>query len=75
LNPERAANLMRDEEFIAELTKLHDLQIQTIVNSLEHDVDVRENAYRMIKALSVIRSHFQSIADTKEIERKRWKIL
>jgi hypothetical protein len=75
LNPERAANLMRDEEFVAELTKLHDLQIQTIVNSLEHDVDVRENAYRMIKALSVIRSHFQSIADTKEIERKRWKIL
>ena len=75
MNPERAANLMRDEEFIAELTKLHDLQIQTIVNSLEHDVDVRENAYRMIKALSVIRSHFQSIADTKEIERKRWKIL
>jgi hypothetical protein len=75
LNPERAANLMRDEEFVAELTKLHELQIQTIVNSLEHDVDVRENAYRMIKALSVIRSHFQSIADTKEIERKRWKIL
>jgi hypothetical protein len=66
---------MRDKEFVAELTKLHDLQIQTIVNSLEHDVDVRENAYRMIKALSVIRSHFQSIADTKEIERKRWKIL
>jgi hypothetical protein len=66
---------MRDEEFVAELTKLHELQIQTIVNSLEHDVDVRENAYRMIKALSVIRSHFQSIADTKEIERKRWKIL
>ncbi len=75
MNPERAANLMRDEEFVAELNKLHDLQIQTIVNSLEHDVDVRENAYRMIKALSVIRSHFQSIADTKEIERKRWKIL
>jgi hypothetical protein len=66
---------MRDEEFVAELTKLHELQIQTIVNSLEHDVDVRENAYRMIKALSVIRTHFQSIADTKEIERKRWKIL
>lgn len=75
MNPERAANLMRDEEFVAELNKLHDLQIQTIVNSLEHDVDVRENAYRMIKALSVIRTHFQSIADTKEIERKRWKIL
>jgi hypothetical protein len=66
---------MRDEEFVAELTKLHELQIQTIVNSLEHDIDARENAYRMIKALSVIRTHFQSIADTKEIERKRWKIL
>lgn len=75
MNPERAANLMRDDEFVAELNKLHDLQLQVIVNSLEHDVDVRENAYRMIKALSVIRTHFQSIADTKEIERKRWKIL
>ena len=75
MNPDRAANLMRDEEFLSELNKLHDQFLTQIVNSIDHEVDVRENAYRMIKAIQVIRTHFQSIADTKQIERKRWKIL
>jgi hypothetical protein len=75
MTPERAANLLRDDEFNAELNKLNDSYIAQIINSQEHDVDIRENAYRMIRAISVIRAHFQSIADTKEIERKRWKIL
>ena len=75
MTPERAANLLRDDEFNAELKKLNDSYIAQIINSQEHDVDIRENAYRMIRAISVIRAHFQSIADTKEIERKRWKIL
>ena len=74
MNPDRAANLLRDEEFVAELNKLHDQFLTQIVNSAEQDIDARENAYRMIKAIQVIRTHFQSIADTKEIERKRWKI-
>lgn len=74
MNPDRAANLLRDEEFVAELNKLHDQFLTKIVNSAEQDIDARENAYRMIKAIQVIRNHFQSIADTKEIERKRWKI-
>ena len=75
MTPERAANLLRDDEFNAELKKLNDSYIAQIINSQEHDVDIRENAYRMIRAISVIRAHFQSIADTKEIERKRCKIL
>ena len=75
MNPERAANLMRDEEFTAELDRLKNIYLDAIINSTEHDLDGRENAYRIIKAIGVIRSHFQSIADTKEIERKRWKIL
>lgn len=75
MTPERAANLMRDEEFTNELLRLQKLYLDTIVNSQEHDIDARENSYRMVKAISVIRAHFQSIADTKEIERKRWKIL
>ena len=74
MNPDRAANLMRDEEFLSELNKLHDQFLTQIVNSIDHEVDVRENAYKMIKAIQVIRTHFQSIADTKQIERKRWKI-
>ena len=75
MTPERAANLLRDDEFNAELNRLNDSYIAQIINSQEHDVDIRENAYRMIRAISVIRAHFQAIADTKEIERKRWKIL
>lgn len=75
MTPERAANLMRDEEFTGELDKLSQSYLSLIVNSSEHDIDERENAYKMIRAISVIRTHFQSIADTKEIERKRWKIL
>lgn len=75
MTPERAANLMRDEEFTGELDKLSQSYLSLIVNSSEHDIDARENAYKMIRAISVIRTHFRSIADTKEIERKRWKIL
>ena len=75
MTPERAANLMRDEAFTGELDKLSQSYLSLIVNSSEHDIDERENAYKMIRAISVIRTHFQSIADTKEIERKRWKIL
>ncbi len=75
MSPEQAANLLRDDYFLGEIEKLRQQQIDLILNSSEQDIDARENAYRMIKALSVIRSHFQSIADTKEIERKRWKIL
>jgi hypothetical protein len=75
LNPERAANLMRDDEFTGELDRLTNSFVTQIMNSQEHDIDIRENAYKMIKAISVLRAHFQSIADTKEIERKRWKIL
>jgi len=73
MSPEQAANLLRDDYFRGELEEAG--YLDSIKNSLEHDLDIRENAYRMMKAIAVIKTHFQSIADTKEIERKRWKIL
>lgn len=75
MSPEQAANLLRDDYFKAELDKLRQQEIDTIVNSRLDDIDKRENAYRMIKALQLIRTHFESIAASKQIERKRWKIL
>ena len=73
MTPERAKLLLT--ELTEELDKLEAGYLDSIKNSLEHDLDIRENAYRMMKAIAVIKTHLQSIADTKEIERKRWKIL
>lgn len=75
MSPEQASNLLKDDYFLSELAKIHQTQIDAIITSAEHDVDVRENAYRMIKALALIRNHFQSIVDTQEMKKKRWKIL
>lgn len=72
---ERAENLLRDELFTNELNVLEQTQLDIILTSNEYDIDKRENAYRMIKALQLIRTHFESIAASKQIERKRWKIL
>ncbi len=74
MSPEQAANLLRDEYFRAEIDKLRQQQIDLILNSSEQDIDARENAYRMIKCLSSVVNHFQSIVDTAEIKRRRLKI-
>jgi len=74
MSPEQAANLLRDEYFRAEIDKLRQQQIDLILNSSEQDIDARENAYRMIKCLSLVVNHFQSIVDTAEIKRRRLKI-
>jgi hypothetical protein len=74
MTPERAANLLRDEEFNLELDKLEQYHVDVIKSSQIDDIDKRENAYKMIIALQSIRSHFESIAKTTDIAQKRWKI-
>jgi len=75
MSPERAANLLRDDEFVRELDSLKQGFVDRIVNSSDQEIDARENCYRMIRAIDLIKSHFQAIADTTEIRSKRWKIL
>lgn len=75
MSPERAANLLRDDEFVKELEGLKQGFVDRLVNSSEHEVDARENCYRMIRAIDLIKGHFQAIAETTEIKAKRWKIL
>jgi hypothetical protein len=75
MTPERAANLMRDDEFRGELNKLKSIYTEALLNTHESDIDKRESFYRMIRAIDAIISHFEAIAATTEMKSKRWKIL
>lgn len=74
MTPERASILLRDDDFVGELDKIKQTYISQLINSSDHEVDVRENSYRMIRAVDAIIGHFQSIADTTGIKSKRLKI-
>ena len=72
---ERAKNLLSDEFFTSQMQKLKDIEMQKILNSQPLDIDERELAYSRITALQSIIAHFEGIAATSEILKKRWKIL
>lgn len=73
MNPERAATLLRDEFFVDVVKKQQEMYIQTILNSREEDIDLRERALIKHRAIEEFIASIQSIADQKEIEKKRIK--
>jgi hypothetical protein len=70
-----AKNLLNDGFFKGEIEFLKNLELQKIVNSQPHQVDEREVAYSKINALQSVLGHFESMAATKRIEERKWKIL
>ena len=60
---------------MGEIEKLKNAELAVIVNSQPHNIDEREVAYLKINALQAVRAHFESMAATSEIVKKRWKIL
>jgi hypothetical protein len=72
---QRAKNLISDEFFMGEIEKLKNAELAVIVNSQPHNIDEREVAYLKINALQSVIAHFESMAATSEIAKKRWKIL
>lgn len=70
---ERAATLLRDEFFMDVVKKQQEMYIQVILNSREEDVDLRERALIKHRAIEEFIASIQSIADKKEIEKKRIK--
>lgn len=70
-----AINLLADDFFRGEIQALKDGCLVDFQNSRGDDYDVREDAYRRLKALNEIVSHFESIAAEKQMDKKRWKIL
>jgi|TARA_R100000664_G_C2741193_1_gene129646 hypothetical protein len=72
---ERASNLLNDDFFANQLKKLMGSYYDIIGNSGAFEYEERENAYRMIKAIQAIESHFESIASEKAIFNNKLKIL
>ena len=70
-----ALNLLADDFFIGEINAIKQSCLEQFTNSRDDDYEVREDAYRRLKAVDSILSHFQAIADGKRMEQKRWKIL
>ena len=60
---------------MSEIEALKELELKTIVNSQPNQVEEREFAYNRLNALQSVITHFESIAATSEIVKKRWKIL
>ena len=71
---EKAKRLLENEFFKEEIEKLKQNYIQTIVHSSIEDIDAREQAFRMIRAIDQIYAHFECIAVADKMEEKRWKI-
>lgn len=70
-----AHNLLMDDFFRDEVTALKQSCLQQFENSRPDDYDVREDAYRKLKAINEMIAHFESISAQKTIDSKRWKIL
>jgi hypothetical protein len=73
--PQLAKNLLNDEFFKGEVELLKNLELQKIVNSQPHESELRELAYSKVNALQSVLGHFESMAATRQIESKKWKIL
>jgi hypothetical protein len=72
---QQAKNLLNDPFFLGEIESLKNAELSAIVNSQPQQVEEREFAYNRLNALQSVITHFESIAATSEIVKKRWKIL
>jgi hypothetical protein len=63
-----------DDFFIGEISAMKESYRQTIENSRPDDYDIRESAYRSLRTVNEIVSHFESLAAQKEIDQRRLRI-
>ena len=71
---ERAQAYLQDEFFLGVVEKQRSLYINNIVNSTAEDVEGREMNYLKLRVLDEFIASFQSIADDKLVEKRRWKV-
>lgn len=71
---DRAKHLLMDEFFMEEINAMKESYRQTIEHSRPEDYDIRESAYRSLRTVNEIFSHFESLAAQKEIDKKRLRI-
>ena len=73
-NAERAQAYLQDEFFLDVVEKQRSLYINNIVNSTQEDVEGREVNYLKLRVLDEFIASFQSMADDKLVEKRRFKI-
>lgn len=73
-NAERAQAYLQDEFFLGVVEKQRQLYISNIVNSTQDDAEGREMNYFKLRVLDEFIASFQSIADDKLVEKRRWKV-
>jgi len=72
---DRAKVLLSDDFFMSVVKKQQELYTSNIFNSAEGDFDFRERSLVKFKAIEELLASIQAIADDKQIQTKKWKIL
>ena len=67
--------LLKDENFQQMMEELRSQEIAKFATSDYGQVEVRESAYRQLRALDSIETYLEGLASEKLIEEKRLKIL
>jgi hypothetical protein len=74
LNSDRAKVLLQDDLFNSLVDKQRKLYIDTILNSAEDAIDVRERALIKLRAIDEFIASIESVSKDQEVDKKRWKI-
>jgi hypothetical protein len=72
---ERAKVLLTDDFFIELVENQKLLYKNNIFNSDENDIEIREKSLIKYRAIEELLSSIQAVADDKQIQAKKWKIL
>jgi len=67
--------LLKDENFQEMMQELRSMEIAKFATSDYGQAEVRESAYRQLRALDSIETYLEGLASEKLIEEKRLKIL
>jgi hypothetical protein len=74
VNSDRAKVLLQDDLFNSLVDKQRKLYIDTILNSAEDAIDVRERALIKLRAIDEFIASIESVSKDQEVDKKRWKI-
>jgi hypothetical protein len=74
-NAERARVLLTDDLFMELVENQKLLYKNNIFNSDENDIEVREKSLIKYRAIEELLASFQAVADDKQIQARKWKIL
>jgi hypothetical protein len=72
---ERAKVLLTDDLFMELVENQKLLYKNNIFNSDENDIDIREKSLIKYRAIEELLASFQAVADDKQIQASKWKIL